>query len=98
MFIIEVLVCFAVMYKRYVVAKSLAKAGRPVSAIATSSSHIADAANVSANGASSKLARPIIRLQSVEPDGPAVVPSSPSQAQRCGAVTGLPALISPQAS
>lgn len=52
MIITEVLLYFAVLYKRYEAANSRAKAGRPFPAIATSSSHIADPANVSANDAS----------------------------------------------
>lgn len=45
--------CLSVLCRCCVVANSLAETGRPLSAIATSSSHIADPANVSANGASS---------------------------------------------
>lgn len=46
MFVIKQLVCLSVLYKRCVGANSLAETGRPVSAVATSSSHIADPATL----------------------------------------------------
>lgn len=45
LFIIWVLMCFTVLYKRDLAARSLANAGRPVSAMATHCSHVTEPAN-----------------------------------------------------
>lgn len=52
-FVAGMLACFTVFLNVMWQLAAWQKAGRPVSAIATSSSHIAETANVSANGASS---------------------------------------------